>query len=144
MSNENVNPNAPNPGTKEDLKQKLEASTAENAELLAQVEQLKAMLAARESAGQEPMETETAEKMPSQREKIFIPRAAHSGDDHNFTVCFNGKLYILPRGKESEVPAEVAAEIRRSWRAADRFDDTRARKLEEVAQAEAQMKQLIG
>ena len=144
MSKENANPQAPNPGTNEDLKQKLEASTAENAELLTQVEQLKAMLAARESAGQEPVKTETSEKMPSLREKIFIPRAAHSGDDQNFTVCFNGRLYILPRGKDSEVPAEVAAEIRRSWRAADRFDDTRARKLEEVAQAEAQMKQAIG
>lgn len=87
------------------------------------------------------MSTETNSK--AKREKIYIPRAAHSKDDPNLVVCFNGNVYILPKGKESEVPVEVAEEIRRSWRAADNYEATREEKLAEVQAAEEQMNQKI-
>ena len=91
------------------------------------------------------MSTETKPKAETKpkREKIYIPRPAHSKDDPNLVVGFNGKMYILPKGKESEVPVEVAEEIRRSWRAADNYEATREEKLAEVAAAEDQMNQKI-
>ena len=54
--------------------------------------------------------------------KSFIPRGS-SNDDPNFFVSVNGVNYLLPRGKESEVPAHIAAEIRRSWKAQEKLDE---------------------
>ena len=78
-------------------------------------------------------------EVKAKREKIYIPRPAHSKDDPNEMVIFQGKLYLLPKGKESEVPTEVLKEIHRSWRAADRFEETREAELAKAAAAEAQM-----
>lgn len=50
------------------------------------------------------------------REDIFIPRAG-SMEDPNLFVGINGRIYILPKGQTSNVPKDVAYEIRRSWSA---------------------------
>ena len=53
------------------------------------------------------------------RETILIPRGS-AGEDPNFYVGLNGKNYVLPKGKQSE----VAAEIRRAWKAQETLDAT--------------------
>jgi hypothetical protein len=63
----------------------------------------------------------------NKKEKIFIPKGL-AGDDPNLYVSVNGEAYLLPRGKESEVPAHIAAEIRRSWVA----EEARDRKSDEL------------
>lgn len=45
-----------------------------------------------------------------------------SGDDPNLLVSVNGRNYILPRGKTSLVPPEVAYEVARSRRAQEKLD----------------------
>ena len=61
-------------------------------------------------------------KKAAERVEVFIPRGA-ANDDPNFYVGVNGTMYILPRGKKSKVPAEVAYEIERSQRAQSLQDD---------------------
>lgn len=56
-----------------------------------------------------------------ERVEIFIPRG-YANEDPNFFVGVNGKSYLLPRGKKSMVPPEVAAEIRRSFEAQEALD----------------------
>ena len=53
--------------------------------------------------------------MEFKREEIFIPRAL-DGEERSLFVSVNGKNYLLPKGKTSNVPQEVAAEIRRACR----------------------------
>lgn len=48
---------------------------------------------------------------------VHIPRA--SGEDQNLVVGLNGKLWIIPRGKTSEVPKPVYDIIKQSERNAD-------------------------
>lgn len=55
------------------------------------------------------------------RVKLMIPRGA-SNEDPNLFISVNGVNYLLPKGKESLVPAAVAAEYRRSVQARDRLD----------------------
>lgn len=62
----------------------------------------------------------------AKREKVFIPRGA-SNEDPNFFISVNGVNYLLPRGKESAVPAAVAAEYRRSLKAQERGDTSAQR-----------------
>jgi predicted aconitase with swiveling domain len=38
-------------------------------------------------------------------------------EDPNLFVSVNGKNFLLPKGKTSNVPSYVAAEIRRAWAA---------------------------
>ena len=64
-------------------------------------------------------ETKTATK--EKREKIFIPKG-YVNDEPNLFVSVNGVNYLLPKGKESEVPKHVADEIRRSWKAQAAMD----------------------
>ena len=48
--------------------------------------------------------------------KIFVDRIP--GDtDENVVVAINGKTWLLPKGKSSEVPESVAYEYERSLRA---------------------------
>ncbi len=61
------------------------------------------------------------EKEKAKREKLYIPRGA-SNEDPNFFISVNGVNYLLPRGKESSVPAPVAAEYHRSLKAQERMD----------------------
>jgi hypothetical protein len=48
------------------------------------------------------------------REDIFIPKGS-SREDANLFVSVNGRNFLLPKGKTSNVPSYVAAEIRRAW-----------------------------
>jgi len=50
------------------------------------------------------------------RVEVNIPRGADR-EDPNLFVGINGINYLLPRGKKSSVPGEVAAELQRSERA---------------------------
>jgi hypothetical protein len=58
--------------------------------------------------------------MEDKRVEVFIPRGSDR-EDPNLFVGINGVNYLLPRGKKSRVPEAVAAEIKRSELAADRF-----------------------
>lgn len=59
--------------------------------------------------------------------EVTIPRG-QANEDPNFFVSINGKNYLLPRGKKSYVPQEVAYEIERSFRAEQvYYDNARAR-----------------
>jgi hypothetical protein len=62
-------------------------------------------------------ETETVE--------VMIPREA-GNKEANFFVGVNGVNYILPRGKKSKVPPEVAAEIERGLAAQEAMYDEQA------------------
>nr|DAI86509.1 MAG TPA: hypothetical protein [Caudoviricetes sp.] len=67
-------------------------------------------------------------KNDSGRVEVFLPRGSKN-DDANLFVSVNGKSYLLPRGKVSLVPPEVAAEIARSGEALERLDATVERML---------------
>lgn len=62
--------------------------------------------------------------VPDARVEISLPRPGDR-EDPNLFVAINGVSYLLPRGKTSRVPPEVAAELRRSESARDRLDETR-------------------
>ena len=64
----------------------------------------------------------TVENDPNRRVEIYIPRG-QANDEPNLLVGFNGKNWLLPKGKTSTVPAYIADEIRRSWRAQERWDN---------------------
>lgn len=55
----------------------------------------------------------TTEKKETGKVKITLPRAK-KGEDPNLFVGINGVNYLVPKGKTSEVPPEVAAEIERA------------------------------
>ena len=55
------------------------------------------------------------------RVTVFIPRGA-SNEDPNLFVSVNGVNFLLPRGKESSVPACVAYEIQRANKAEEACD----------------------
>ena len=57
------------------------------------------------------------------RVEVSIPRGAER-EDPNLFVAINGLSYLLPKGKRSSVPPEVAWEIERSERARDTLDET--------------------
>ena len=65
------------------------------------------------------------------RVSIFIPRAQGS-DEKNLLVSVNGVNYLLPKGKSSLVPREVALEVQRSWAAQEMQD----RKMEQLLRTE--------
>ena len=59
------------------------------------------------------------------RVEVSIPRGGDR-EDPNYFVAINGVNYLLPRGRRSSVPPEVAAELARSERARDALDETRS------------------
>lgn len=61
------------------------------------------------------------------RVELFIPRGG-SNEEPNLLIGINGKNYLLPRGKTSKVPPEVASEYRRAMRAQEMLD----RKIDEL------------
>lgn len=67
-------------------------------------------------------------------EEVFIPKG-NAQDEPNLFVSVNGKNYLLPKGKTSKVPSDVAYEIKRSQRAQERYDET-VDKLKEQANKE--------
>lgn len=56
------------------------------------------------------------------RVEVFIPKGA-ANDDPNLFVSVNGVNYLLPKGKKSKVPPEIAAEIERSQKAQEEMDN---------------------
>ena len=64
------------------------------------------------------------------RVDLFIPRGG-ANEEPNLMIGFNGKNYLLPRGKTSRVPKYVAEEYYRSQRAQERYDDTMDRLLKQ-------------
>ena len=56
------------------------------------------------------------------RVEVFVARAA-ANDDPNLFVGVNGVSYLLPRGKKSKLPEEVAAEFERAQRAQAVLDE---------------------
>ena len=61
--------------------------------------------------------------MKEERIEVSVPRGAER-EDPNLFVGINGMSYLLPKGKKSSVPPEVAWEIERSERARDALDVT--------------------
>ena len=68
--------------------------------------------------------------MNEERVEIFVPKG-YTGDEHNVFVSVNGVNYLLPRGKKSLVPEEVAREFRRSQAAQEALDKRIEKLLEE-------------
>ena len=60
------------------------------------------------------------------RVKVYVPRGAGT-EDPNLFISVNGVNYLLPKGKESLVPAPVAAEYERSLKARERLDKSAQR-----------------
>ncbi|MBO7250866.1 MAG: hypothetical protein J6V42_06290 [Clostridia bacterium] len=52
---------------------------------------------------------------------LFVPKGL-ANDDPNEYICINGKRWVLPKGKTSEVPQFVKAEYDRSMRAQEALD----------------------
>lgn len=63
-----------------------------------------------------------APEVKDERVELFIPRGSDT-DDPNLFIGINGINYILPKGKKSMVPPEVAAEYYRSRKAVERQDE---------------------
>lgn len=62
----------------------------------------------------------------NKRVKVFVPRGA-SNEEPNLFISVNGVNYLLPKGKESLVPAAVAAEYNRAMKAQERRDSSSQR-----------------
>ena len=62
------------------------------------------------------------EKVKDDRVEVFIPKG-QANEDPNLFVSVNGKNYLLPRGKKSKVPPEIAEEIRRANEAEEMMDE---------------------
>lgn len=70
------------------------------------------------------MATETkTESKKDNRVELFIPKGS-ANDEPSLVIGINGKNYVLPRGKKSLVPPEVAAEYERSVKAQEKLDET--------------------
>jgi hypothetical protein len=57
------------------------------------------------------------------RVEVFVPRGSERGDP-NYFISVNGVNYLLPRGKKSKVPPEVAEEFHRAEAAKEKFYET--------------------
>lgn len=84
----------------------------------------------------ETVENETPETVeentdPNRPVEIYIPRG-QANDEPNHLVSVNCKNFLLPKGKTSTVPAYIADEIKRSWRAQERWDDRSHAMLEQT------------
>ena len=69
--------------------------------------------------------------MKDNRVEIYIPRG-YAQEEPNLFVSVNGVNYLLPKGKSSLVPREVALEVQRSWAAQEMQD----RKMEQLLRTE--------
>ena len=69
--------------------------------------------------------------MQDNRVEIYIPRG-YAQEEPNLFVSVNGVNYLLPKGKSSLVPREVALEVQRSWAAQEMQD----RKMEQLLRTE--------
>ena len=64
----------------------------------------------------------TTEEKNDTRVEVFIPKG-YANDEPNLFVGVNGVNYLLPRGKTSLVPPEVAEEVKRAVRAQETMDE---------------------
>lgn len=64
----------------------------------------------------------TTKSAKPERVERHIPKG-NANDDPNMFVGINGVNYILPKGKSSMVPPEVAEEIDRALRAQQKQDE---------------------
>ena len=62
-------------------------------------------------------------KAPDERVEVLIPRGGER-EDPNLFVGINGLNYLLPKGRRSQVPPAVAAEIARAEHAREALDKT--------------------
>ena len=60
--------------------------------------------------------------MADKKYKIFVPKLYGSKNQPPLTGSVNGKNFALPRGQESEVPAEVFEVVSRSLASEDAAD----------------------
>ena len=60
---------------------------------------------------------------PDERVEVLIPRGGER-EDPNLFVGINGLNYLLPKGRRSQVPPAVAAEIARAEHAREALDKT--------------------
>ena len=67
---------------------------------------------------------ETIAAAANKTAKVKVPRG-NIKDDPKQYVAVNGKSYLLPKGKESEVPQFIKDEFERSERAKERYFETR-------------------
>ena len=65
-----------------------------------------------------------------EREDIHVPRG-YANDEPNLEIIINGVIYVLPKGKTSNVPKYVAEEFRRSQKAQEALD----KRVDEMLQA---------
>lgn len=66
----------------------------------------------------------SADEKKKRNEKLvdlFVPRGSER-DEPNQLIGFNGKNWLLPRGKASKVPVYIQKEYERSLRARERLE----------------------
>ena len=56
-----------------------------------------------------------------ERVEIFVPKG-YANDEPNLMIGVNGVNYLLPKGKYSKVPKEIAEEFYRSQKAQEALD----------------------
>lgn len=56
------------------------------------------------------------------RVEVFVPKG-YLNEEPNFFVAVNGVSYLLPRGRKSLVPPQVAAEYHRALRAQETLEE---------------------
>ena len=61
------------------------------------------------------------EENKQERVEVFIPKG-YVNDEPNLFIAVNGVNYLLPRGKKSLVPKEIAYELLRSQKAQEILD----------------------
>ena len=64
---------------------------------------------------------------------LFIPKG-YANDEPNLFISVNGKNYLLPKGKTSQVPPCVKEEYERSMRAQEALDARTEELLEKAKQ----------
>ena len=64
------------------------------------------------------------------RVEVYVPKG-FANEEPNLFVSVNGVNYLLPRGKKSMVPQEVAQELERSRQAQELLDKKIEQLLEE-------------
>lgn len=64
---------------------------------------------------------------------LFIPKG-YANDEPNLFISVNGKNYLLPKGKTSQVPTCVKEEYERSQRAQEALDAKSEELLEKAKQ----------
>lgn len=58
------------------------------------------------------------------KKQVFVPKT-YAGDEPMQFISVNGVAVLAPKGKMSEMPAEIAEEYERSLRAQEALDDAK-------------------